>query len=354
VIASQHYPTQQILSGLSVLLGDVPILGFSTPAEITSQGQDLRTVVVALFSSNDIQARADWWPGFYEDSRAATQRMNQSLQLYQSTGNLLLIGDGIASDARQLCAALPSGSYNVAGCLSGGELRLEWTFQLGGKQAGTGGLSAALLTGKIALGIGIAHGLQPVGAYFKVTRARGAFVHTLDGQPAAEAYARLLGYTATEWTQPPLNELARLYPLGIERSSQEDLMVRAPLWMENDFSLRTNTAVAEGSIAHLLVGSAESYIQAAKEAAQQARQNLGTARPVLALVLADISWQMILQSQPGAEVTAIREILGADIPLIGGYTFGQISKTPQPVSAKSKAEMYNQHIEVVLFGEPTE
>lgn len=57
----------------------------------------------------------------------------------------------------------------------------------------------------------------------------------------------------------------------------------------------------------------------------QALKSLGKARPVLAIVLPDISWQMLLETQPGAEIVAIRKELGTGVPMIGGYTYGQIS-----------------------------
>jgi hypothetical protein len=99
-----------------------------------------------------------------------------------------------------------------------------------------------------------------------------------------------------------------------------------------------------------MTGSVDSCLEASRKAAQQALDNLGTARPVFALVLVDIAWQILLEASPGSEVSAIRSVLGESIPILGGYTFGQLaysvpSRTP---------ELYNQHIEVVLFGEVEE
>ncbi|HEX9389265.1 MAG TPA: hypothetical protein VF918_23270, partial [Anaerolineales bacterium] len=60
-----------------------------------------------------------------------------------------------------------------------------------------------------------------------------------------------------------------------------------------------------------------------------------------------IAWEMLLKSHPGAEIAAVQDILGKNVPLAGGYTLGQVvpnkdSQTPQ---------LLNQHIVVVVFGE---
>lgn len=356
VIASHYFPIQQVMNGVATLLGDAPLLGFSTSAEITSEGQSQRcsvtsrSVVVALLSGSDLQIRADWWPGFGDDSRAAAQKVAQALQLDQSAGVLMAVADGLVGDARQFCASLPAGNYTLAGCLAGGDLRRARTYQIGGRQSGSGGLAAALLAGGLVASVGLAHGWQEVGAYFKVTRARGPWIRTLDNQSVAETYAKLFGYPAREWSFPPLDELVRLYPLGIEQKEKEDLLVRSPLRMESDGSLRMNTTVAEGSTGHLLVGSVAGCLEAARRAARQALEGLGRARPRLAVILTDIAWQMLFEATPGAEASAVRAELGEGVPIVGGYTFGQIAHT----ASNGAPELFNQHIEIVLLGEAEE
>ena len=91
VIASRYHAIQQVLTGASTLLGDIPLLGLSTNAEITEDGQSQRSVVVALLAGDGISVKADWWGGFGEDSRGVAQRMTQTLQLYHSDGTLLVV-----------------------------------------------------------------------------------------------------------------------------------------------------------------------------------------------------------------------------------------------------------------------
>lgn len=345
IISSHNLPYNQVLSGAEALLGDIPLIGFTTSAEISSSGIDQRSVVIALITGTDVSARCEFWPGYAEDSRGVSQKMSQFFQPHQSNGTLLVVADGFHGDPKDICNALPAGSYTLAGCLAGGELRQARTYQSGGRQSGYGGLAAAFLSGKVATGIGMGNGWREVGAYFQITRVRGLWVRTLNNLPAAEAYAKWLGYQPREWSFPPLNEIVRLYPLGIEKGDGKDFLIRSPMRMESDGSLRMHTAVSEGDTAHLLVGNLENCLRSAERATLQALKSLGKARPVLAIVLPDISWQMLLETQPGAEIVAVQKELGTGVPMIGGYTFGQIS------NHNRNAEFYNQQIEVILIGE---
>ena len=336
------------MSGAGALLGDVPLIGFTTSAEITSAGLQMRSVVVALLTGTDASVRSEFFPGFGEDSRAVSQKMIQSILPNQPGGTLLLVADGFHGDPQDLCRTLPEGSCIVAGCLAGGELRQARTFQLGGRQTGSGGLAAAYLSGKITAGVGVAHGWQEVGTYFQITRVRGSWIRALNNRPAAEIYAQWLGYLPRDWSFPPLNELVRLYPLGIEQGDASKLLIRSPMRMESDGSLRMHTAISEGAAAHLMVGSAENCLKNAEKAASQALKALGKAKPILALVLPDISWQLLFETDPGAEITAVRKVLGHNVPILGGYTFGQIS------NHQHTSELFNQHIEIIILGELTE
>jgi energy-converting hydrogenase Eha subunit B len=70
-------------------------------------------------------------------------------------------------------------------------------------------------------------------------------------------------------------------------------------------------------------------------------------KPAFALVLVDIAWQMLLKATPGAEIAAIQEIIGDQIPIAGGYTLGQIV----PGAEAASPGFLNQHIVVILIGE---
>jgi hypothetical protein len=342
IIASHQYQAREVISGVSGLLGDTPVIGFSSPTGLTSEGLRPNSVVVALLSG-DFQAETQWMPTYAQSTRETGAKLAK--QLSEKDNNaMLFFADGFNGDADQLCSSLSS-SLPMAGALSSGDLHTGHSYQLAGPQTGSGALAAAFLRGNVRVGIGSAHGWNPVGSQFRVTRSRGFWLRTLDGRPASETYAQLFGYPAREWAFPPLSHLARLYPLGIDQG--EHMIVRAPIRVEADGSFRMNAPVRDGVDAYLLVGSRASCEKAAQQAAQQALQQLQGSKPAFALILVDLAWEMLLKSHPGTEITAVQEILGKDIPIAGGYTLGQIV----PGKDSTLPQLLNQHILVIAFAE---
>jgi hypothetical protein len=343
LIASYQYQAREVASGVASLLGDVPLIGLSTPASLSATGLHTNSVTIILFSG-DFQADAHWLPGYAQSGRETGTKLMQLSMGREELHGMLFFADGFNGDAEQLCAMMIGRTYPLMGALSGGDLHTGNNYQIAGNQSGSGALAAVFMRGNIRVGIGSAHGWDPVGSQFRVTRSRGFWLRTLDGRPASETYAQLFGYAARDWAFPPLNYLARLYPLGVEQG--DDLVIRAPIRVEADGSFRMNAAIRDGVDAYLLVGSRAACDRATHQATQQALLQLGNAKPAFILVLADMAWQMLLKANPGAEIATVQEITGNKVPIAGGYTLGQVVP-----NGDLAPRFLNQHIMVMAFGE---
>ena len=86
-------------------------------------------------------------------------------------------------------------------------------------------------------------------------------------------------------------------------------------------------------------------LEALRTAARSARQQLGDARPFLAIALVDAGWRMLLELQPQILPHVLAEELG-DVPLVGGATLGQMIRLPN-----TPYEVQNQQALVILLGE---
>ena len=342
VIASHQYQAREVVSGVASLLGDTPMIGFSSSAGLTETGLHPNSVIVALLGG-DVLAETRWLPGYAQSGRETGAQLARQAAEQGNVRALLFFADGFNGDADQLCSSIGEANFPLAGGLSSGDLHTGQSYQIAGPQTGSGALTAAFLRGDLRVGVGCAHGWNPVGSQFRVTRSRGFWLRTLDGRPASETYAQLFGYPARDWAFPPLSHLARLYPLGVEQGDQ--LLVRAPIRVEADGSFRMNAPVRDGADAYLLVGSRVSCENAAQQAAQQALQQLEGRKPVFALVLVDIAWEMLLKSHPGSEIAAVKDILGESVPIAGGYTLGQVV----PGKDAKIPQLLNQHIVVAAF-----
>ena len=346
VVASRYYDPQEVASSVSSLLGDTPTIGLSSASTLTQKGQTKNSVAVALLSAPDLKISEHWLPGYAQSGRETATLLRELASATETKEKkILFFADGFNGDAEQMCLALTGADFDLIGALSSGNPHTGTTSQIAGNRAGSGSLAAALIEGNLKIGIGSDHGWRPVGSQFRVTRSRGFWIRTLDGRPASEAYSALFGYSARDWGFPPLNYLVRLYPLGIEVG--QELLVRSPLRVEADGSFRMNAPVRDGMDAYLLTGSPTTCIEAAQRAAQKALYALGNAKPKLVIIMADIAWQMLLKAQSGAEVKAVQDILGDDVPIIGSYTLGQVT----PGKDESPPDFLNQHITVIALGE---
>ena len=355
IAASHDFPVRDIVSGVTGLLSDTPIFGFSTPAQISTDNIDQRSIVVALLAGDQVVAEGNWWSeAGIDNSFSSGEALRELCNRHSDLNTLLIATDLNNQDPESMIQTIPKGQFNLAGCLAGGYLSSERCYQIGGNQYGHRGLAAVTLRGRITTAVSSDHGWQPVGVYSRITHSTGRMIHTLDGQTAADKYAHIFGYSAKEWKYPPLNHLVRLYPLGVESDGKNlqgiaSLNIHSPQKIDADGNLLMNRRIEKGGTAYYLVSSIEHCLSAARRAASQALFSLSGAEPVLALVFADIAWQMMLPAQPGSEIQVVREVIGADVPIIGGYTYGQIHFSPS-----GEPELLNQHFQVVLFGNPAQ
>lgn len=339
VVVPSEYPAEAVRSTLVSELRGVPFFGFSSAGQLHQHRQVDEQIIVAVLAGDGLDVRTAWWPGI--DGELPTN-VRESLAPNEDNPVILAV-DGTRADAQALTQLLDG--LHVVGCVTGGEMsHPNENYQLAGEAAGVGGVAGLHISGRVKLGVGMAHGWTPVGLYSKVTQADGLWIRTLDERPAAEFYANLFSIESYDWLSPLLKDMIRMYPLGIEQVGTGEMQICAPVRIEADGSFRMMTSVVPGSTGHVMVGSIMECERAIRQACSQALAALGNAQPVLAVVCVDVAWKTIFESEPTRIPRIMSDALGIDIPVVGGYSLGQIM-TPDRAP-----QVLNQHFEVILIG----
>ena len=338
---------EEAASGISDVLPNVPVWGMSAMGVLSLNGEEGRSVVVGVVSGTKLEASLKWWPdsSLNQEQKTTRQFKDFARSNFKANG-LLLALDGLGLNGAAALVGLHDFPAPIAAGLGSGDFRNGKTVQFCGEDCGEGSAAAVVLEGRFRLGVGTAHGWQPVGLSFSTTARKGDLgIQQLNGISAAEAYAGAFNHPVREWVSPPLKQLARLYALGIAQEGQE-MLVRSAVHVEVDGSFRMNAPIPEDAEAQLLVGNMESCVAAARQAAQAALEGMHGAKPLMAILLVDIAWQYLFESRSDEFVKAVLEELDG-IPLVGAYTMGQAASQKMEV----KPVLQNQQIEVILLGE---
>ncbi|HPH95815.1 MAG TPA: FIST N-terminal domain-containing protein [Anaerolineaceae bacterium] len=349
VFFSPDFPAQAVMNGVSNLLGNTPIWGFSTPYPFANGIPVPGSVSVALLFGDNLKAQTYWWPDFSRNRQENGQKLVNTIESSLTPHKaVLLASDGYTPDADSICQSIHQEGLIVIGAVGCGSINNPKSVQMAGTQANSGGSAVAALQGKLSITTAQSTGWLPVGRYFTVTAAEDGILMELDHQTPVDMFTSLFGQDEKSWSQPPLNELARLYPFSIETpSSAATTVLRSAVNVLPSGSFQLNGLVPLGQTAHLQIASRETCLQSARDAAQKALEPWENKKPALALVWIDMAYPLLLDSGDFPELTLIQEILGKDIPIIGGYTLGQISR-PDP---SLPPVFQNQMIQITCMGD---
>jgi hypothetical protein len=350
VFASHAFNIEEVVRGVRNRIDEAPLWGLSTIAELSSRGESEKSVVVGLVSGRQFNPYGNWWNNFGKESDSIARLLERTFSLSnRKSGPLFIAADGTSGNSERFIASL--NLINVSsmiGCLAAGDIQNGVTHQIGGRFFGAGGLSAAIFDPSVRIGLGVDHGWIPIGQRVKITQSEDFRIQLIDHRKPSDVYSHLFGELSEAWTLPPLNRLARLYPLNIidQPDEQTQGVIRSPLRIEADGSLRMNAEVPETSWAYFMVGSVNSNLEAVKRAAKRALGMLDGNPPALGLIFADNAYRILFEGASKGLAAAVQEVLGMETPILGGYNFGQIVKNPQ----SNQAELLNQHLLIAVIG----
>lgn len=318
----------------------------STAGEILQDKvQDDSLVAVAMqFAHTTIKTAAVNIRDYKDSIASATALVRQ----FPQTGlaALLVFSDG----------SLVNGSELVTGLNAAVDHKVIITGGLAGDGAGFQstlvGLNAPPEEGLVvAIGfygdkIRIRHGSQggwdTFGPEREVTRSEGNKLFEIDHKNALELYKKYLGPDAGH-----LPGSALLFPLAMQKPDQQEPIVRTILSIDNEQQSMTFAgAIPEGSKVRFMKANFDKLTAAAYNAAQHTIA-LQDEKPAFALLVSCVGRKLILGPRIEEEVEAVTESLGADTPVAGFYSYGEIA----PFNRGGDCRLHNQTMTITSFYE---
>ena len=232
----------------------------------------------------------------------------------------------------------------MTGGLAGDGARFEVTLVGADGAPEEGRIAAIGLYGQsLTVGHGSVGGWDVFGPERTITRSSGNVLYELDGKPALDLYRTYLGDEAKNLPGSGL-----LFPLKIRppHGPTQDV-VRTIVGIDEDAnSLIFAGNIPEGYVGQLMRGNFENLIEGAAEAARMAGSAVNGERKLVVLVSC-IGRKLLLGQPIGEEVEAVSQVFGEETPVIGFYSYGEIS----PHAQTGICDLHNQTMTVTVLAE---
>jgi hypothetical protein len=192
----------------------------------------------------------------------------------------------------------------------------------------------------------VAHGSQGgwdnFGLERRITKAKANVLYEIDGENALDLYKKYLGEEAKE-----LPGAALLYPISVIIPGLDKPVVRTILSVnEEEKSMVFAGDVPEGSTVRLMRANFDRLRIAASDAASLSARN-GLPDDSLALLVSCVGRKLVLGPRVEDEIEAVRQTLGMNVPVLGFYSYGEIS----PFNEGGDCQLHNQTMTITTFYE---
>jgi hypothetical protein len=330
VFASADHDYAALLCALADATGCEVVAGASSAGEFTQSRRGEGQVSAMAFRSDSMRFSVGLGREMSVDPAGAAAQIVSHFKGVRDCPlpyrAALVMTDALAGHTDALVEELTlatGGNYRFFGGGAGDDGRFQKTHVFAGREAVTNAVIALEILSDKPLGVGVAHGWQPVGEGHRVTESRGMTIVSLNGAPAVEAFHEHASRTRQAFDPKEPMPFFLHNVMGIQGS--EGYRLRVPLAVGDDGSVACAAPVPEGAIVHLMKTSEESAVLAARRATSAALHALGGLKPGGAFVFDCVATRLRLGKAFDDELQACASLL-EPAGFVGCNTYGQIAR----------------------------
>lgn len=328
------YPTSRLIgcSSAGEIIG--PMVNDASMSVAVLKFERSRIAVV----SEEITESAD---SFHLGERLAARLADPDLS------SVFILSDGLRVNGSDLVKGFSSTlppHVIVTGGLAADSDRFQRTWVIRNGKPETGVVTA---TGFYGESLQITHGSRggwdSFGPERRVTRSQGNVLYELDGRSALSLYKEYLGDLATG-----LPATGLLFPLSIRQEGTDSReLIRTVLAVDEAAQSMTFAGnVPKGYLAQLMRANFDRLLDGASMAAEQARDNMAIAGPMLTVAISCVGRRLVLGERVEEETELTLQNLPEDAQQIGFYSYGEISP-----GVSGLCDLHNQTMTLTTFSE---
>jgi hypothetical protein len=358
LFTSIHFASPKLLEGIAYVLGNnVKILGCTGAGLISQAGIGKYGVGLMLISSTEkIRFGLAASTNIAEKSArsAGEEFAHQALQDLGGTQRdiALIFVDGLIENSSDLIRGIKDVvglSFPIFGGSSADNFRFHKTFQYFDGHLLTNSLVGAIFSGENFFGMGIRHGWKPLGKPHLITEVKGNVIKKIENKPAVHIYQDYFGKSREE-VEKNLIRLTIYYPLGLYLPGEAEYLLRNALRIDADGGIVCQGDAAEGNEVRIMMGTKEWALDAATQAAQEAKSALKDKEIRAAIIFESVSRNKLLGRLTEKELSRIKEVLG-DVPLLGICTYGEQAPL-KSLEHYGETYFHNETVAILTIGEP--
>jgi hypothetical protein len=331
VFASPEIAYQPLLAALEAACQPRVLVGCSSAGEFSGCATGNSSVSVMAIRSDEILFRAGLGKGLRQDLGGA---LEQVMPVFTGSEHpdfpyrsALVLTDALAGYVDEIIHDMmlrTGGTYQLFGGGAADDAKFSETHVFMGTEAHTDAIVVLEMLSKKPIGLGVRHGWRPSGPPLRVTEAEGTRLISLNATSAVEAFEEHAQATGQTFNRADPLPFFLHNVIGIETG--DGYKLRVPLALNDDGSISCAAEVPVGATVHIMVASAASACEAAREAAQAALAGLGEGELAGSLLFDCAATRLRLGRGFDDELRAVVEALGSE-NFAGCNTYGQIARS---------------------------
>jgi hypothetical protein len=261
--------------------------------------------------------------------------------------SVFILSDGLRVNGSELAkgfsSTLPPHVIVTGGLAADGD-RFQRTWVIRNGKPETGIVMAAGFYGdSLQITHGSRGGWDSFGPERRVTRSQGNVLYELDGRSALSLYKEYLGALADG-----LPATGLLFPLSIRQDAADSReLIRTVLAVDEAAQSMTFAGdVPKGYLAQLMHANFDRLLDGASMAAEQARDNMAIAGPMLIVAISCVGRRLVLGERVEEETELTLQNLPEGTQQIGFYSYGEISPC-----VSGFCDVHNQTMTLTTFSE---